>query len=85
VRPLLLFDSLRGEEYKQSVGKMTCCGMARCGSVIPATKMFCEHHWKVIPPPIQDEIYEAYRSKDRIRSLELCMEVNRAYKGTDAS
>ena len=66
------------------MGKKTRCGAARCGEIISATKMFCTDHWKMVPPPIQDEIYEAYRNKDRNRSLELLMEVNRALAGTDA-
>lgn len=67
------------------MAKTTRCGMAKCGAVISATKMFCAPHWGQIPPTVQDEIYEAYRNKDRIRSLELCMEVNRAFLGTDAA
>ena len=69
---------MRAGGVQEVMGKKTRCGAARCGEIISATKMFCVDHWKQLPEHIQDEIYGAYRKRDRIRSLELCLEANRA-------
>lgn len=53
---------------------MSRCPVPRCPTTIGRGKAFCKPHWFALPKPLRDQIWAAYRARDREESLRLIME-----------
>lgn len=40
------------------------CSVPGCSERIPNAKLMCGVHWKMVPPPVQKEVWTAYYSGD---------------------
>ena len=50
---------------------MSRCFAIGCKVQVPSSRFGCLKHWRMLPKPFQDEVWTAYRAKDRNRTLEL--------------
>lgn len=42
--------------------KMTRCFARGCGARIPAHMLMCKTHWRMVPKPIQDDVWRTYKA-----------------------
>ena len=50
---------------------MSRCFAAGCNKRIPSNRFGCRYHWFKLPREFRNEVWAAYRAKDRARTLEL--------------
>jgi hypothetical protein len=60
------------------------CGALRCGNRIKPDFLMCGEHWALVPQPIKDEVWAAFRKGDRDGSLEACMKATMAVAEIEA-
>lgn len=51
--------------------KTSHCFAIGCKVRVEPTKFGCREHWEMLPMPFQDEVWAAYRGRNRVRTLEL--------------
>ncbi|KKM11194.1 hypothetical protein LCGC14_1721190 [marine sediment metagenome] len=54
------------------------CAAFKCGARIAPTFLMCPRHWAMVPGPIKEKVWTAYRAHDRDASLTACLEATKA-------
>lgn len=52
---------------------MRRCPVRKCGNVIETKNAMCKSHWRMVPKPMRDEIWGAYKRRDRASSISLIL------------
>lgn len=60
------------------------CGALRCSKRIKPDYLMCGPHWAMVPKPIKDEVWAAYRAGNRDASLEAYMKATMAVAEIEA-
>ena len=54
------------------------CAAFKCGARIAPSFLMCRRHWAMVPQPIKEEVWAAYRAHDRDASLMACMKATKS-------